>query len=239
MFSALAFALFRSNQDSGHSRILPVLPMLKHRTPASKTGRDRKRGRTAYSVGTLGPPDVEKTVEDVRVWDVTASERTGRVSASRRNVTLHHQALSQSEEPSTSVQSEVGVEEAGAFADSEAPPKKAGAHEGRKRVRTNKDNDSVSEVVCWHVSVLICVSRRGWNSGFSTARFFWMNFSASMASATRRTASECVQTVRILRPRLDVKTVLEGFYVARHVLSPSIGVFHSIDSRYANRPRPL
>ena len=162
-------------------------------------GRDRKRGRTAYSIGTLDPPDDDDTSEDVRVWDVTTSEGTGRVAASSREITLYHEALDQSEEPSTSVQSEVGVEEeVGTFADSEAPPnppKKVGAPEGRKRTRVNKENDSVSEVVHWHISALIRVSRREWSSGSGTALFFWMSSSASMASATRRATPECVRTV--------------------------------------------
>ncbi|KAF9784809.1 hypothetical protein BJ322DRAFT_1021482 [Thelephora terrestris] len=105
---------------SGRSRVslnLPVMP---------------KRERTAPKG--LVKESEAVTVEDVRVWDVSTSERTGRVSASRRMPST----IRENEEGG-----EVDVEEAGTLADSESPPEMV---ERRRRQRCLKErvkeNDS-------------------------------------------------------------------------------------------------
>ena len=134
----------------GHSRLfLARFIMLKRPATTQKATRKRRKGGTTYSVTKLDLQD-NKTVENIRVWDVSTSGRTGRVSASRRTVEHCHQDLSEPEGPATSNQPEVveeiNVEEAGTLADPDAP---ADAEESREKkpTKANKDNDSVSEII--------------------------------------------------------------------------------------------
>jgi hypothetical protein len=122
--------------------------MLKRRATAPKVPRKRKKAGASYKINSLNVPiDSKTTVEDVRVWDVSTSGRTGRVSASRRIVKHCHQDPSEPG-PSTSKGDEEGeevdVEEAGTLADSETPPEVVKRHKKQRRARAAKENDSVS-----------------------------------------------------------------------------------------------
>ena len=144
-------SLIHHGQGSGHSRAFTILiVMLKRRTAAPRVARKRRRGKTTYAVGTLDPPDDKTVVEDIRVWDVSTSERTGRVSASRRTVKHCHEAPGQLEQRSTSKENEGGkdfnVEGAGATADSTPSPETVKMRQKQKHVAGTKENDSVSEV---------------------------------------------------------------------------------------------
>jgi hypothetical protein len=125
--------------------------MLKRRANAPKTARKRKKGNATYATTSLDPTDDDKmVVEDVRVWDISASEKTGRVTGSRRTLKHYHQAsASLPEEPSMSggpggAEEIANTEESGIFADTESSKVAGKQRPKRKRVRV-KENDSVSE----------------------------------------------------------------------------------------------
>jgi hypothetical protein len=147
------------------------------RAAAPKT-RKRKKGNTTYAIGSLDPPgDNKVAVEDIRIWDVSTSERTGRVSARKRTVQHHRQVSpSQLQEVSTSsgapgIESTT-VDEAGIFADSESPPEVASKRPRKKRANAQKDNDSVSQSHPPSFRTLTRIFRREWKHGFSSAQFF-------------------------------------------------------------------
>ena len=125
--------------------------MLKRQSGGSKTSRKKRKGNATYGFTTLDPTDDENmAVEDIRVYNVSASEK-GRVRGSRRTLKHYHQLPpSLPEEPSTSKKQggdEEAVDvEAGTLADSEFPPAKVDKQRlKRNRVRVVKENDSVSE----------------------------------------------------------------------------------------------
>ena len=154
------------------------LAMLKRRVAAPKTVRKRKKGNTTFTSGSLDPPiEDEMVVEHVRVWDVSTSENTGRISANRRTVKHYrHVSPTRPEESLTKTNPEGdegnNVEEAGILGDSESPLGITNKRLKRKSVKALKDNDSVSD--CWPclLPILIRVSRRRWKCGFSTVRLF-------------------------------------------------------------------
>ena len=127
--------------------------MLKRQAGASRTVRKRKKGNTTYSVGSLDPPiDDKRAVEHIRVWDISTSENTGRISANRRTVKQYHQVSpSRPEGPSTSKKPEGNeggdVEEAGILGDAESLPGMTTQRPKRKSVKSLKENDSVSELM--------------------------------------------------------------------------------------------
>ena len=100
--------------------------------------------------------------EDIRVWEITASETTGRVSGKRKTHRhLHEDPVEpRHEEPPT-------VEEVDATVDpepSDPPLAKVTAKGKRKRVRVVKENDSVSFVPmnqCLGSKLTIIVIRHG------------------------------------------------------------------------------
>ena len=125
--------------------------MLKRRTDGPKTARKKKKGNATYALSSLDPiSEDEAATEDVRVWDISTSEKTGRVMASRKTLKHYRQVLpSPPEEPSTSeklggVEGGADVEDAGVLADSEDSKIVKIRRPKRKRVRTFKENDSVS-----------------------------------------------------------------------------------------------
>jgi hypothetical protein len=127
--------------------------MHKRRAEDPKEARKRKKG-TTYSIATLDPPNGSKRpVENIRVWDVSTSEQTGRVLATRRIVMHQHKgAPDQPEEQTTGKGDEGGgeahVEEAGTLADSESSPEMEKPPQRRQRAKKaskSKGNDSVSE----------------------------------------------------------------------------------------------
>lgn len=103
----------------------------------------RKRRKAGVSYGVveidIDAPTASKA-EDIRVWNVAASETTGRVSATRKNYKHTYKSPQEPshEEPST-------VEDLGTTVDpgpSESSPTKPTAKP--KRVGIVKENDSVS-----------------------------------------------------------------------------------------------
>jgi hypothetical protein len=125
--------------------------MSKRQTSNPGTVRKKRKGNTMWKTSSLNPSDDEKmTAEDVRVWDISTSENTGHMTARRKNLKHYSKALPP-EGPSTRwKQGEVGevacVEDAGILADSETVPHTTyKQRQKRKRVRTVKENDSVSD----------------------------------------------------------------------------------------------
>jgi hypothetical protein len=125
--------------------------MSKRQTSNPGTVRKKRKGNTTWKTSSLDPSDDEKmTAEDVRVWDISTSENTGHMTARRKNLKHYSKALPP-EGPSTRrKQGEVGevacVEDAGILADSETVPQTTyKQRQKRKRVRTVKENDSVSD----------------------------------------------------------------------------------------------
>jgi len=162
------------------SPVPPILHiMLKRRTSGPKTVRKKKKGNTTYAFTSLDPPNKKPVVEDIRVWNISTSETTGRITANRRTLKHYHQAPpSLPEEPSTSkepggVEEAADVEEPGNLADSESPSKIVRKRRPkRKRVRAVKENDSVSETLISPPLWAYPHFRQGWNSGFRTAWLF-------------------------------------------------------------------
>ena len=123
--------------------------MAKRPATTQKATRKRRKGGTTYSARKLNLPRDDKMVEEsVRILDVSTSERTGRVLASRRTVKHHHQGLSGPKEPAASKQpevvEEVNAEEAGTLIDPDVPVN-AEERQRKKSAKPNKDNDSVSK----------------------------------------------------------------------------------------------
>ena len=125
--------------------------MLKRQASApNKNARKKKKGNATYTMASLDPTDDDgRVVEDIRVWDISTSETTGRVRASRRTH-KHYSQASSSLPGGSSTNKKLGegdeevasVEDTGNHADSETSgcPKRKRA----KRVRILKENDSVS-----------------------------------------------------------------------------------------------
>jgi len=111
--------------------------MSKRTVTSSRQSRKRKKAGVSYSVVDLDEsPD--KT-EDIRVWDVTMSATSGRVSATRKNYQHFYESPQEPlhEEPPT-------VEDIAAPADpepNELPPAESVVK--RRRIRAVKENDSV------------------------------------------------------------------------------------------------
>ena len=143
-----------STSSIDSSLALPVLSlppvMLKRPATTGKTARKKKKGNATYSSTSLDDNNV--VTEELRVWDISTSKKTGRVNASRRTHKLSHQASGRPESPSVGEGSGAGhggmateVDEAGTFADSEATSETASKKRPkRKRTRVVKENDSVS-----------------------------------------------------------------------------------------------
>ena len=127
--------------------------MLKRQASGPKTARKKKKGNAMYSVSSFDPPRKDKVaVEDIRVWNISTSEKTGRITSSRKNL-KHFRQVSPSppEGPSTSeklggFEETADVEDTGILADSESPSEVLNKpRPKRKHVRTLKENDSVSK----------------------------------------------------------------------------------------------
>ena len=153
--------------------------MLKRAKDVAKTGRKRRKGNTTYQISTLNRIDDDKSVvEDIRVWDISTSEKTGRVMAKRR--TLRHRSQVSSslpDEPSTSGKpgsdAEVtNVEETGNLADTESSGTVDKPRPKQKCTRVARENDSVSEFLVLPALALIRIRRQRWNSGLSIVRLF-------------------------------------------------------------------
>jgi hypothetical protein len=129
--------------------VLPPTPMLKRQSSGPKTARKKKKGNATYGFTSLDPvEDKETTVEDIRVWNISTSEKTGRVKASRRNLKRHRQPSPEERSASKKaegVEEAADVEESGILADSESAPVTVDRQRPKRtRVRVVKENDSVS-----------------------------------------------------------------------------------------------
>ena len=160
--------------DSSRFPVFPIpLAMLKRQASGPKTACKKKKGNMTYSVSSFDTtPKDKRAVEDIRVWNISTSEKTGRITGSRRNL-KHYRQVSPGppEGPSTSgkpggFEETAGEEDTGILADSESPSEVLNKpRPKRKRVRTLKENDSVCKSLI-PVSGLTRVFRRRWNSGF-------------------------------------------------------------------------
>lgn len=119
-------------------------------------------------------------VEDVRVWNVTMSETTGRVSASRK----HRQHVYEGPPKALHEEFPTGASEEFAIsADPELTPSPASVVK-RKRVRIT-ENDSVSSVPTFSAKLMSShVGRQGWQVGSSTVRSCWTSCFARTVWAT-------------------------------------------------------
>jgi hypothetical protein len=120
--------------------------MTKRDMVGSRPSRKRRKGGISYGTIDLDAPDGDPPeTEAIRVWNISTSETTGRASATRKNY-KHVYGNSQKpvcEEPLT-------VEHSDAPADPESNdplPAKSAVKLKRKRVRTMKENDSVSHTL--------------------------------------------------------------------------------------------
>lgn len=125
--------------------------MLKRQAAAPKRVRKKRRGGTSFTISSLDPTNDDKMLaEDIRVWEVSTSQRTGRVSASRRTIKHYHEAVNQPDQPSASKESgehgESNADEAGILTDAENSPEMVKSHEKRRRTKVAKQNNSVSDI---------------------------------------------------------------------------------------------
>jgi hypothetical protein len=126
--------------------------MVKRQANDPKATRKRKKGNTSYKFFSHDSSDDEKVVvEDSHVWDVSTSDKTGRITAKKR-ISKHYSNVLLPEEPSTSqkqgrIEEATNVEDVGILADSEGPHETTDKklRRKRKRVRVVKENDSVGE----------------------------------------------------------------------------------------------
>lgn len=129
--------------------------MSKRNATSSRASRKRRKsGYASLDFDALNESKRESKhkVEEIRVWNVTASGTNGRVSATRKNRQLIYESLP---EPSREEAVPVG-ESIATPADpepSEPPPAKSVAK--RRRVRITKENDSVSSVSTLLTKLLI------------------------------------------------------------------------------------
>ena len=121
------------------------------RPKSAQPVRKKRKGNTTIHISTFDSiPTEESVVEHVRAWDISTSERTGRITGRRRILKHQSQAPpSLLNEPSTSKEpGESGggpdIEDAGILADTESKvvdkPRRR-----RKRAKIAKENDSVSD----------------------------------------------------------------------------------------------
>lgn len=151
--------------------------MLKRPASRRGTGRKKKKGNATYEISSIDSSDDEKMdIEDVRAWDISTSVNTGRMNA-RRKTLKHYSEMLPPEVPSASQEpgrvEAASVEDTGSLADTETSRKTTKKQRPkRKRVRTVKENDSVSESLVFSSLGLTGVFRQGWRNGFSIVRSF-------------------------------------------------------------------
>lgn len=123
--------------------------MSKRNAADSRQARKRRKEGSAHATVDLDAlTGRSEKVETIRVWDMSASETTGRVSGTRKNLNYVYESSpgpSRQESHQESRQESPIVGDIGAPAGTEPsdpPPKKSATK--RKRVRIAKENDSVS-----------------------------------------------------------------------------------------------
>ena len=154
--------------------------MLKRQNTAPKPARKRKKGNTTYQISSLDPPVNDKiSVEELRVWDVSTSETTGRITGKRRTLKHYHQVSPSVLEESPTRKIPEGSEDVendedtGVLTDSEPPQELVNKRRSkRKRANVSKENDSVGKPSTSLPSTLTRISRQRWSSGFRIARLF-------------------------------------------------------------------
>ena len=115
--------------------------MTKRNTADPRPSRKKRKG-ASYAAIDLDAPDDLQEVENIRVWNISTSARSGRASATRKN---HKHFSSSSLKPLP--EEILTVEHSDVPADSESKQlslAKSGTK--RKRIRIVKENDSVSPV---------------------------------------------------------------------------------------------
>ena len=121
-------------------------PMSKRNATSHRLPWKKRKGGVSYGTVDLDSLDEQPSREDVHVWNVTRSETTGRVSATRRN---HQHFRIDPLEPSREVQPPTTpTEDIGAPDNPEPsgrPPAKPSAE--CKNRSTIKENDSVSTML--------------------------------------------------------------------------------------------
>lgn len=130
--------------------------MAKRQASAPNNSRKRKKGNATYAMTSLDPTDEDKRVaEDIHVWNISTSETTGRVRASRTTHKHYYQVApslpggsSMNKKPGEEDAEVSGFEDTGILADSEPSEVVDKQHPKPKRKRTRvrviKENDSVS-----------------------------------------------------------------------------------------------
>lgn len=133
--------------------------MSKRYIVGSSRSRKKRKGSSYASVDLDLPDEHHDKVEMIRVWDVTASKSTGRLSGTRKT---HRHVNKGVSKPSRKETTPV-VEDVGGPADyepSEHPPAKPVPK--RRRKKATKENDSVSNeqipssepiVICWQTKM--------------------------------------------------------------------------------------
>lgn len=184
--------------------------MLKRQTSGTGTVRKKKKGNATYSSSSMDSASKgTNVVENIRVWNISTSDKSGRVLANRKTFKRYSE-VSPSEIPLASV-NPGAVEETGALADSESLPETVEKQRPkRKRVQTVKENDSVSVPLYHLLRELSPVFRQRWSSGFNSVQSFWMNCSALKVWATRLVARCYAPTACSTWERSDVATVWGG-----------------------------
>jgi len=125
--------------------------MLKRPANDPKRVRKKKKGNASYTSSSMDPTPEEKVaVEDVRVWNMSISEKTGRIRGTRKTHKHFHQPPPSppggppTGEGSGGAEDTRETEDTGHLADSELPPATTKKQRPkRKRVKSLKQNDSV------------------------------------------------------------------------------------------------
>jgi hypothetical protein len=120
--------------------------MSKRSATTGQSSRKRKKGGVSYSIVNVDSLVGKPSREDVRVWNVTRSETTGRISATRKN---HRHLRTDRLESLPEGQPSVVI------AEDTSIPTELEQHEGpspkpvakRKKRKITKENDSVSTVL--------------------------------------------------------------------------------------------
>ena len=117
--------------------------MSKCHTVGSLRSRKKRKGSSYASIDLDLPDERPAEVEIIRVWDVTASKLTGRISSTRKT----HRHVNESMSKPSRKETTPVVEDISGPADyepSEQPPTKPVPK--RRRKKATKENDSVSNV---------------------------------------------------------------------------------------------
>ena len=128
-----------------HHALLTSSPSMSKRHAAGSSRSRKKSKRSGYALVDLDPPDEHpEEVEFIRVWDVTTSKTTGRISATRTTHLHVNEGVSKpTKEPAPN------VEDVGVFADHEPnrqSPTKPATKRRRAKTARKKENDSVSSM---------------------------------------------------------------------------------------------